>query len=294
MSLLNRLGENTFYINGVTNIGVYRYGGKCCIIDAGLDKSVADTVLGLISENGMKLEKVFLTHSHADHAGGCAYLKQQTGCEVFAPGVCAQLVRYPFLIPTTLYGGYPNAKMRSKFITPEPCDCAEITQSDLPAGLSFVNIDGHDFEQLAFKTDDGVWFVGDAVSDKETLNKYRISFLQNVGAHLDSLELLKTLEGNVFVPSHGVPVNEVNTLCEENIANVYDVSKIIKKICADGITVDGLIERLLDEFNIRLYIMQYELVGATARSYLSYLAERKEIEYVFDGNKLMWKTAESS
>lgn len=291
MSELHRLGENTYYIDGVTNIGVYREGEKCCLIDAGLDQSAAETVLELILKNGMRLERVFLTHSHADHAGGCAYLRERTGCEIFASGVCAQLVRYPYLIPTTLYGGYPNAKMRSKFITPAPCDCREIMESDLPEGISFMRIDGHDFEQLAFKTSDGVWFVGDAVSDKTTLNRYKISFLYDIQAHLESLERLKKTEGKLFVPSHCPPVSEIKTLCEENIANVHEVAQIIKELCRDGITVDELIERLLDKFKIRLYIMQYQLVGETARSYLSYLAQRGEMEYVFDGNKLMWKTS---
>lgn len=294
MSSLNSLGGNTYYIDGVTNIGVFRRGEKCFLIDAGLDASAAKTVLGLISELNVKLEKVFLTHSHADHAGGCAYLKAQTGCEIYAPGVCAQLVRYPFLIPTTLYGGCPNGKMRSKFIMPEACECAELSESDLPEGMEFMHIDGHDFEQIAFKTDDNVWFIGDAVSDKTTIGRYKISFLHSIEAHLNSLELLKTVDGSIFVPSHCAPVSEIKTLCEENTANVHEVAQIIKKLCKDGITVDDLIERLLDEFNIRLYIMQYELVGATARSYLSYLAERGEIEYVFEGNKLMWRTAKSS
>ncbi|MCH5203769.1 MAG: MBL fold metallo-hydrolase [Oscillospiraceae bacterium] len=294
MSSLNRLGENTYYIDGVTNIGVYRRGENCFLIDAGLNSSAAETILGILQENGLKLEKVFLTHSHADHSGGCAYLKERTGCGIFAPGVCAQLVRYPFLIPTTLYGGYPNIKMRSPFIMPAACECAEISESDLPEGLGFTHIDGHDFEQIAFRTDDGVWFIGDAVSDKTTLGRYKISFLHNIKAHLNSLELLKTVDGKIFIPSHSAPVNEIKTLCEENIANVREVSQIIKRLCEDGITIDELIERLLDEFDIRLYIMQYELVGETARSYLSYLAEQKEIEYVFDKNKLMWKTAKSS
>ena len=290
MSNLNKLGKHTYYIDGATNIGVYENDGKCCLIDAGLDSGSAKTALELINAKNFTLEKVFCTHSHADHAGGCAYLKKATGCEVFAPGVCAQLVRYPYLIPTTLYGGFPNSKMRSKFITPEQCECNELSESDLPEGLEFIHIDGHDFEQIAFKTSDNVWFIGDALSDKITMSKYKISFLYDIKKHLSTLEMLKNIEGEVFVPSHSAPINEIKTLCEANIANVFEVSDVIKRFCKDGITVDELIEKLLDEFKIRLYIMQYQLVGETTRSYLSYLIEMGEMEFVFEGNRLMWKT----
>ncbi len=290
MSGIHRLGDRTYYIDGTTNVGIYERDGKCFLIDAGLDKSFGKTILSVIAERKWKLEKIFLTHSHADHAGACAYLKEQTGCMVYAAGVCAQLVRYPFLIPTTLYGGFPNEKMRSKFITPAACECEEISESNLPEGLSFMHIDGHDFEQIAFKTSDNVWFVGDAVCDKTTINRYKISFLYDVRAYLGSLERLMSVKGNVFVPSHSAPVNDIKTLCMENTANVFEVCGVIKKICESAVSIDEIIEKLLDEFNIRLYIMQYELVGETARSYLSYLAEKGEIEYVFDGNKLLWKT----
>lgn len=290
MSILHRLGENTFYIDGITNIGVYCYNGRCCLIDAGLDSGSAKTALELINAENLTLEKVFCTHSHADHVGGCAYLKEKTDCEVFAPGVCAQLVRYPYLIPTTLYGGYPNSRMRSKFVMPQACECNELSESDLPEGLEFIHIDGHDFEHVAFRTRDNVWFIGDALEDEVTMPRYKISFLYDIKAHLCSLELLKTVEGAAFVPSHSAPMNDIRELCEKNIANIFEVAQVIRTFCKDGTTIDDLIEKLLDEFGIKLYIMQYQLVGETARSYLSYLIEKGEMEFVFEGNRLMWRT----
>lgn len=289
MSEIHQLGEHTFYIDQTTNVGVYVYGKNCCLIDAGLDKSIGETVLKLITDKGLKLEKIFLTHSHADHAGACAYLKEQTGCTVYAPGVCAQLVRYPHLIPTTLYGGFPSARMRSKFVMPEACECEELSESVLPKGLSFMHIDGHDFEQVAFCTSDMVWFIGDAVSDKTTIDRYRIPFLYDIKAHLSSLERLKNTKGKIFVPSHSVLVNEIKTLCDENAADVFEVCTVIKRLCQNAISIDELIAKLLGEFGIKLYVMQYELIGETARSYLSYLTEKREISCVFDGNKLLWK-----
>lgn len=287
---LNQVGDHTYYISAPTNIGVYEYGGKCCLIDAGGDGGAAEMIIQCIEERGWTLEKVFCTHSHADHAGGCAMLRERTGCEIYAPGVCADIVRHSYLQPVTLFGGYPTKEMRSKFVMAKPCDCKELTADALPEGLEFTHIDGHDFEQTAFRTSDGVWFTADGAVDESVIEHYKISFLYNVCEHLRSLEKLKTFEGRLFIPSHSAPITDIAELAAENIRNVYEVAEVIKRKLQTPLTIDGLIERLFAEFGIKLYLMQYELIGATTRSYLSWLKENGEVMCVFEGSKLLWKS----
>ena len=105
-----------------------------------------------------------------------------------------------------------------------------------------------------------------------------------------SLEKLTTLEGNLFIPSHSAPVTDITGLAEENIRNVHEVAGVIKRQLETPLTIDGLIERLFAEFGIKLYLMQYELIGATTRSYLSWLKENGEVTCVFEGSKLLWKS----
>lgn len=287
---LNKVGAHTYYIDAPTNIGVFEYGGKCCIIDAGGDSGSAEMILQRIGERGWTLENVFCTHSHADHTGGCALLRERTGCTIYAPGACAAVVRNSFLQPVTLFGGYPTKEMRSKFVMAKPCECHELTENALPEGLMFVHIDGHDFEQAAFKTRDGVWFTADGAVDESVIQRYKISFLYNVGEHLRSLEKLKVFEGSLFIPSHSAPITDIAELAGENIRNVYGVAEVIKKQLETPLTIDGLVERLFAEFGIKLYLMQYELIGATTRSYLSWLKENGGVECVFEGSKLLWKS----
>ncbi len=287
---LKRVGEHAYYIAAPTNIGVYEYGGRCCLIDAGGDSGAAEAVLSLISERGWTLEKVFCTHSHADHTGGCSTLRERTGCEVYAPGVCASVLRYSYLQPVTLFGGCPMREMRSKFVTAKPCECMELTESALPAGLTFEHIDGHDFEQTAFGTSDGVWFTADCAVDGSVIERYKISFLYDIAEHLRSLERLKSFGGRLFIPSHSEPLTNIAELAEENIRNVHEVAAVIKRLLKTPLTIDGLIEKLFAEFGIKLYLMQYELIGSTARSYLSWLKEKGEVGCVFEGCKLLWKS----
>lgn len=291
MNELNQVGEHTYYMDSFANVGVFEYGGKCCFIDSGGDRASAERALSLIEERGFTLEKVFLTHSHADHIGGAAILRRKTGCAVYAPGVCAALVEYPALTPVTLFGGYPTEEMRPRVIMSEPCECEKLTESALPSGLRYIHIDGHDFEQAAFGTSDGVWFCADGVVGEHILGKYKIAFMHDIEAHLQSLETLKTLDGKLFIPAHDNPCEDIKPLVDKNIENILFVLEEIKRFCADGITIDALLEKIFSEFRIKLYLTQYELIGHTARSCLAYLKKKGEIACVYEGSRLLWKTA---
>lgn len=284
-------GEKTWYMNAPTNVGFYLYAApEVCMIDVG-DKSCAEKALEHIENQGWKLKKLFLTHSHTDHISGAAWLREQTGCTVFAPGISAAAVHYSFLISTTLYGGRPNPEMCGKFLMPPPCECAELTPQEMPEGLTFRRLDGHDMAQAAYLTEDGVWFTADAVISADALEKHRISFIYDIEKHLRSLEELSRLEGRLFIPSHDQPCGDIRPLAEENAAAVHDVAGDIVEMCAQPQTIDELIAAVLEKYRIRLYLMQYLLVGQTVRSYVSWLMENGRLTAVYSGTRLLFQAA---
>jgi len=78
---LIRVGEDTWYAPTPTNIGIFRYSGRdVCMIDAG-SRDIAAGVLEQVRSHGWELKKLFLTHSHADHVAGAAFLREQTGLD---------------------------------------------------------------------------------------------------------------------------------------------------------------------------------------------------------------------
>lgn len=288
---LHRVGERTYYIDASTNMGIYLYGyNKVCMIDAGGDEESAKEALARIEEQGWLLETVFCTHSHADHTGGCAYLKEHTGCRVYAPKTEAAIVANSILNPTYLYGGYPMEELRTKLLFMPRCECEVIAPEVLPEGLEYIHLNGHSFEMVTFGTPDGVWFTADAVMDRETLTKYKISFLYDIAEHLRSLETVKELSGRLFIPSHFEPFSEIRELAEMNRRSALEVAEDIKRLCRGGLTLDELLERLFELYDIRPRLIRYALVGCTTRSYLSWLYERGEILPVFEGTRLLWKT----
>ncbi|NQT47744.1 MAG: MBL fold metallo-hydrolase [Chloroflexi bacterium] len=68
------------------NIYLLDGGSEAALIDAGGGRDVP-SIMRIIEENGVPLERVrylFLTHAHADHAGGAAAFREELGLQVLA------------------------------------------------------------------------------------------------------------------------------------------------------------------------------------------------------------------
>ena len=55
---------------------------KAAIIDPGGE---VPRLLAILKDQGLTLEKIWVTHGHMDHAGGTAALKDATGCPIEGP-----------------------------------------------------------------------------------------------------------------------------------------------------------------------------------------------------------------
>ncbi len=287
---LNKVGEHTYYINCPTNIGIFEYGGKVCFIDSGGDDRSAKEALMRIEEQGWVLDIIINTHCHADHCFGNAYLQEITGCRIFAPKADSAIISNPLINPTYLYGGFPCNEFHHRLLLAQPSVCEPITEDVLPEGLKYTYFNGHSFEMISIHTPDDVWFIADAVISEETIKGYPIPFLYNIDEHLSSLDKLLTLNGKLFIAAHCQPTEDISRLADVNRKNVFTVKSDILSLCINGLSVDELIEAVYSRYNIRPHVVNYPLVACTVRSYLAWLHNKGDIDTVFEGTKLLWKT----
>lgn len=283
------VSERCYYVSCPSKIGIVVLDdGTACTIDAGSDKDAAKKVKKHLDANGWQLRAVYTTHSNADHIGGCKYLADQTGCEIYAPGIECALTRHPVLEPAYLYGGYPPKALRGKFFMAEPSDAKLLTPEALPAGLEIIDLPGHFFDMVGYLTPDGTAYIADCLSSAATLEKYGIGVVYDVAAYLDTLEKVKRLDAKIFVPSHAEPTADIAPLCDLNAAKVREIAARIVSLCAEPITFDALLAALFEAYGMRMTVEQHALVGSTVRSYLAYLADAGEIEAQIDANRLVW------
>ena len=289
---LIQVAERTFYIQSPAKIGLVKLGDReVCLIDSGNDKDAGRKVRQVLDANGWKLTAIYNTHANADHIGGNQYLQRQTGCRVYAPGIDCGFTRHPVLEPAFLYGGYPCKDLRHKFLMAQPSDALELTPDVLPEGFGMIPLPGHFFDMVGFRTPDDVVFLADCLSSRETLDKYQIGFIYDVGAYLDTLEAVKAMEAKVFVPSHAAATEEIAGLAQYNIDKVRQIAARIVDLCAEPLCFEEILKKLFDAYDLRLNIEQYVLVGSTVRSYLAWLKDAGRLRCLFEDNRMLWQRA---
>ena len=286
---LVKVGEKTYYIKNATNIGVYRVDDKnVYLIDSGNDKDAGKKILKIIDAEGWSVKGIITTHSNADHIGGNAYLHSQTGCRIYAPGIEQSFTAHPILEPALLYGGHPPKELHHKFLLAAESPAEPLTQAVLPEGLTLLPLPGHAFDMVGFRTADDVVFLADCLSSRETIDKYRIGFLYDVAAYLDTLEAIKTMSATLFVPSHAASTTDIVPLAQYNIDTVNAIADRIVALCQTSVTFEALLSRLFTDYALTMTFQQHALVGSTVRSYLTYLSAQGRIAPRFEENQLLW------
>ncbi len=287
---LVQVSERCFYIQSPAKIGLVRLSGpEVCLIDSGNDKDAGRKIWQILDANGWKLTAIYNTHSNADHIGGNRYLQNQTGCRVYAPGIERDFTVHPLLEPSFLYGGYPVKELRHKFLMAQDSDALPLTDDVLPAGFERIPLPGHFFDMCGFRTPDDVVFLADCLSSRETLEKYRIGFIYDVAAYLDTLERVKTMQASLFIPSHAPASEGISALARFNIDAVMEIAEKIKTFCAEPVCFERLLQMLFREYGLTMNFEQYVLVGSTVRSYLSWLKDAGELSAGFEDGMLLWK-----
>lgn len=285
---LHRVGEHTYYIESPAKIGVYAADNGAYLIDSGNDKDAGRRVRKILDESGWRLLGIVNTHSNADHIGGNRYLQQQTGCKVFSSGIERAFTENPILEPSFLYGGYPCAELRHKFLLAAESEVSDFSDGDFPSALEIIPLPGHFFNMVGFRTPDDVVFLADCLSSRETLDKYRIGFIYDVAEYLNTLERVKTMGAKLFVPSHAAATDNIAELAQYNIDKVHETAGRIAGICQTPLCFEKLLQRLFAEYGLKMTFEQYVLVGSTVRSYLAWLHDEGRLNVSFEDNMLLW------
>lgn len=289
---------NTWWVECPARIGIVQVSeSEVVLIDAGSDQDAGRKIRKILNGKGWNLRAIYVTHSNADHIGGCAYLQKQYGCPVYARGMEQAFTEYPILEPSFLYGGYPPKELCHKFLMAKPSECSLLTEEVLPAGFELVELPGHFLDMVGIRTPDDVLFLADCLSGRKTLEKYRIGFIYDVEAYLKTLEKLGSLSAALFIPAHAEVTSspeELKQMAELNRRTVLGIrDDILSFLHLDEKpkSFEEILAFLFDHYGLVMTWEQYVLIGSTIRSYLAWMMNQKQVKAVFEKNVLRFLPA---
>ena len=254
---LVQVSEKCYYINCPAKIGVYVADkDNVYLVDSGNDKEAGRKVRQILDKNGWHLMAILNTHSNADHIGGNRYLQGQTGCKVYSGGIETAFTKYPILEPSFLYGGYPCKDLRHKFLMAQGSDVTDFSDAGFPKEIDVIPLAGHFFDMVGFRMPDGVVFLADCISSRETLDKYAISFIYDVGAYLETLDKVEQMEATIFVPAHAEASADIKELICYNRDKVHEVAERILSICKEPICFERILQEVFKGYGLSMNFEQ--------------------------------------
>lgn len=285
---LHHLKGNTYYIDGPTNIGVYKLNNTdCVLIDCGTREEgpIIETVL---RRNNLKLKYIVCTHSHADHSGANQYLQKITGCKVIASKIERAFFRDSKLDIGFLNGGYPLDEYDNKLLHID--DQKEIYSLEmLPQSLRSFKLPGHHYGMIGIRTSDGVNFIADTLGSIELVDKQHILLIYDVEGYLKSLDYVESLDGSILVPSHSEVTTSIKDLVSFNRSKIYEIIDVIKEILKEEYTIEDIVSLVFKHYTLRISFNKHLLITSTIRSYVSYLCNKGLVDKYFKDNKLFFR-----
>lgn len=117
----------------------------------------------------------------------------------------------------------------------------------------------------------------------------KVSFIYDVGAYLETLDMVERMEATMFVPAHADAAADVKELVRYNRDKVQSIAEKILSICKEPICFERILQEVFKVYGLSMNFEQHVLVGSTVRSYLSWLKDTGKLSAGFQDNILLWQ-----
>lgn len=288
---LRQVTENTYYIPGQTNIGLFVEGQKVILIDSGNDESAGRKIFQILEKKKWKLSKIINTHSNADHIGGNAYLQKKTGCDILATALESIFIQEPSLEPFFLWGAFPFKALRNKFLQALPSVVTQIIKTegninDTP--LQAFPLEGHFIQMIGVKTPDKVFFIADSLFSPEIIKKYGLTVKSDIEKTLNCYSFLERQSAKLYVPAHAEPTCDITDLIRINKEQIEKINQKILDYCKQPVSREKIIQLLVNDYQLQLSSIQFVLTHITVSAHLTYLHDKQLLKPVFEKGKMLW------
>lgn len=216
------------------------FGNKITVIDSGV-KGSEDKIRQYIKEQNRdfaEIDMLILSHSHPDHIGSAAKIKELTGCKILAHGAEKEWIEDIELqnqqrpVP-----GFFNLVDRSVRIDGFLIDQQELV-IEKGLTLKIIHSPGHSKGSINIEfEEDQILFTADSIPLKNDIPNY-----DNFLDLMSSLEKIGNSRFDIILSSWTAPINnqeEFNRLIDEGIAYLQSIDLIVKEFYKYGTNPDA-------------------------------------------------------
>ncbi len=276
--------NNTYYYQAYTNVGIYKLNDKeALLIDSCDHKRMAKGLNKQLSEMGLKVKTIINTHCHVDHICGNSYFYNEHQCQLLSTKAEQAFISYPDMEPKFYFSGINTDKNRNPFFLVEPSQTEIITQNNIPEGFEIIPLPGHSFEMIGVRTPDNVVFLADAILSSLTWDDYKMPFFYDVNTSLQTMEKIKGIEADYFVPSHNAVITDIRELAQYNIDKMKEKKELVLQL-SEGKSFDEIFKAVIEKQNLIIRTEKYPMYALMLRNFLQSLVEDDKIYGLLENN----------
>ena len=273
------IAGDTHYIPGLTNSGFI----DGLVIDTGPEESSYDDA---------QIDRLAITHGHADHFS-CGALLRNRGATVVAARDDAALVENPDINIRGMFSwAKPGDLLVTKLFVGTPCPVdAEIEQwRDQRA--TPVPLPGHTLGHTGFLTRDGVLFTGDALYQEALWRRHPLPYSIDPDLVAASLASIHELAFDWLVPGHGELTDRATAERDLafHIGQVTDVEHLILEELRRPHTTEQAIAMVSERRGLSDNPAAYWLAVTTVKGYLGNLLSRGLLDFTVENHCGVWRT----
>ncbi|MDD3840166.1 MAG: MBL fold metallo-hydrolase [Clostridia bacterium] len=293
---LIKIRGNSYYINAPTNIGVYSFKNKnCLLVDTGINNTQARKIGKVLVDNRLHTKHIINTHGHTDHCGGNHFFKQNyPGCLVYTSEKEKIFLENPKLHSCLLYCSNP-LKEFNKHHSSHQLEVDFILES----GMTKIDdqkflvqpLPGHSPGQIGVLTPDKVLFLGDALFSQDIMDKYSIPYLFDIEHSIDTMHKIKDIDADYFLLAHSeapVDKDQIIRLIDKNIDNIQQHLTDILELLSQPMTREDLLQSLIILKDLPTNFLQYHLHFSAVSAFLKALYDNEKIDYSIEDGKLYY------
>ncbi|SHK01722.1 Glyoxylase, beta-lactamase superfamily II [Geosporobacter subterraneus DSM 17957] len=293
---LKKITNRVYYIPNVVNIGCIMHEGKAILIDTGLEDHTGKKILNTLKQEGLKVEAIINTHSHADHCGGNAYIQHQTSAKIYAPEIEEAIIRYPYLEPLYLFSGaHPVRALLNKFLMAKPSKIDYVIKADerileiCGLKLQVIPLQGHSPGQIGIAIDN-VLFCADAFVSNEVLEKHKLPFNVDIIKQRETLNYLENSTYDYYVPCHSMPMSNIREVVQNNLERLDEIDRQITEGLESHKSTEQIFQSVCSYYDIKInQLSQFYLLQTAVAAHLSGLEALGYITALIKDNLIFWE-----